>query len=99
MLKTFTGYKGKMAAGQAGEIQFVLLAANAQHLQILWASLMSDADPLIPAGIKPGILIEAATLPDAKSGCVVSLTPGFSQVPATERNSGIASTVPPPIDL
>jgi len=66
MIKTFTGYKGKMAAAQIGDTKFVLLAANSKQLSILWSHIMAQAGPLDPAGIKSAILIESATLPDAR---------------------------------
>ena len=73
MLKTFTGFKGKMAAAQIGDIQFVLLAKNSRQLEILWRHIMTEVE-LDPAGIKSAILIEAATLPDARPTSPTSQT-------------------------
>jgi hypothetical protein len=62
MIKTFHGFKGKMAGAQIGDIQFVILAPTARQLETLWSGIMTT--PLDPAGIKSAILIEASTLPD-----------------------------------
>jgi len=61
MIKTFTGYKGKMAAAQIGEMPFVILAKNDQHLAAIWQLIMQDT-ALDPSGIKRAILIESSTL-------------------------------------
>lgn len=93
--KTFTGFKGKMAYAQIGDLRFVLLAENSKQLAALWSHIMTQAAPLDPAGIKSAILIEAATLPDAKAGDAISLTPGFSRVKLTSPPIETVSTVAP----
>lgn len=66
MLKTFTGFKGKMAAAQIGPVKFVLLAKNEKQLAILWAHILREV-PLDPRGIRSAILIESNLLPDRKT--------------------------------
>jgi hypothetical protein len=63
MLRTFVGYRGKMAAAQIGRIQFVILAKNATQLRALWKGIMTQVE-LDPAGIKNAVLIEASVLPE-----------------------------------
>ena len=63
-LRTFTGFKGAVAFAQIGNVSFALLAKNPRQLRILWASIMTSAPPLDPAGIKKAVLIEASLLPD-----------------------------------
>lgn len=65
-LRTFTGFKGKIAFAQIDKISFVLMAKNTAQLETLWAHIMANAGPLDPAGIKSAILIEAAILPDVR---------------------------------
>jgi hypothetical protein len=66
MIQTFTGFKGTVAFAQIGDIKFAILAKNPRQLQILWQSIMAEAGPLDPAGLKKAILIEAKTLPPAR---------------------------------
>jgi hypothetical protein len=66
MLKTFVGYKGKMAAAEIGEVQFILLAKNEKQLSILWAHILKEV-PLDPNGIKSAILIESNLLPEKRA--------------------------------
>lgn len=91
-LKTFTGFKGKIAFAQKGHIRFVLMAANERHLAAIWHHVMSGL-PLDPAGIKPAILIEAATLPDHKA--IGPISP-ISPIPdALDRlNATLESEIP-----
>lgn len=63
MLKTFTGFKGKCAFAQVGNLKFAIIAKTDRELQLLWDAVMEEV-PLDPRGIKAAILIEASTLPD-----------------------------------
>jgi hypothetical protein len=63
MLKTFQGYKGKMAAAKIGEVPFVLMARTAEELAVIWERVMPGV-PLDPAGVRAGIVVEANTLPE-----------------------------------
>jgi hypothetical protein len=83
MLKTFVGFKGKMAAAQIGDVAFVILAKNERQLEIIWASLLANI-PLDPAGIKSAILIESNLLPDRKV-----------QAQSTEPNLLTKESIPP----
>lgn len=80
MLKTFKGFKGKMASAQLGKFPFVIMAANTRQLEILWQHIMRKV-PLDPAGIKPCILIEAATLPDHKAISPIAPISPISPIP------------------
>lgn len=66
MLKTFVGFKGTAAMVEIGKIKFVILARNTHQLEILWASILSEAGPLDPSKCKPSIMVEARLLPDQK---------------------------------
>jgi hypothetical protein len=66
MLKTFTGFKGKIAFAEIGGVSFVLMAKNDRQLCALWSHIMQSV-PLDPRGIKPAIVIESNLLPDKKN--------------------------------
>jgi len=102
-MKTFVGFKGKMAAAQIGDIRFVILAQNSKQLAILWSHIMANAAPLDPAGIKSAILIEAATLPETRQGTatgaavvngghLVAIPQGESWYPPERTSSGQAKS-------
>ena len=67
MLKNFTGFKGKMAAAEIGNIQFVILAPSQTQLAVLWESILPKAGPLDFAGVKSAILISPSDLPEASA--------------------------------
>ena len=70
----FSGFKGKCAFAQIGNVKFAVLAANARHLTVLWSDIMPGV-PLDESGIKSAILIQPSDLPS-------SPTPAPSQSPA-----------------
>jgi hypothetical protein len=87
MLKTFVGYKGKMAAaqidrpGSGGKIQFVILAKNEKQLSILWDSLIKSGS-LDRSSVDSAILIRANILP-GKRAHKEPLTTSYVEVTTT----------------
>ena len=98
MLKTFTGFKGKVAFAQIGSAKFAILAKNTTDLAVIWRMILPGAEELDPAGIKSAILIEASTLPTPKGlhntaqGCEPRATLG-TPVNQNLNPEGVASSI------
>ena len=60
----FSGFKGKCAFAQIGNVKFAVLAANARHLTVLWSDIMPGV-ALDESGIKSAILIQPSDLPSS----------------------------------
>ena len=79
----FSGFKGKCAFAQIGNVKFAVLAANARHLTVLWSDIMPGV-PLDESGIKSAILIQPSDLPSSPTPAVPHAT-AHSPTPAPPR--------------
>lgn len=61
-LRTFIGFKGKVAFAQIMDFKFAIVCHSDRELRSLWAEIMPSV-PLDPRGIKSAILIESNNLP------------------------------------
>lgn len=62
-LQNFKGFRGHAALCQIGDVQFVLLARNAEQLAALYAKFLPEAEPFNANGCQKSIIIQASLLP------------------------------------
>ena len=76
-LKTFTGFRGVALLAEvdlpatlteeAGSVQFVIIAHDAEDLAAIYAKLLPEAAPFNPAACQKSVMIQASILPELKT--------------------------------
>ncbi len=65
-LKKFTGFRGVVAFGEIGGIQFALVATTPLAVKNIWEHFMPGI-PFDPAGTQKAVLVQASLLPETRT--------------------------------
>ncbi len=66
-LQTFTGFRGKAALMQIGNIKFLVLAKDTAQLEALHKHILpNSAEPFNPVACQASIIIQSTVLPKSK---------------------------------